>query len=613
MSENLLKPDYVFEVSWEVCNKIGGIHTVISTKALILTEKFNDNYICIGPDVWKETHLNPEFVEDKNIYRSWRKESAKNGLHIRIGRWNIPGQPIAFLVDFTPLFSEKDKIFTDLWLKYGLNSLSGQWDYTEPAMFGYAAAKVIESFYEFHLSAKDKLITHFHEWMTGSGVLYLHDKLPQAATVFTTHATTLGRSIAGHGLKLYSQLENIDADSKANELGVVSKNSVEKIAAKYSDAFSTVSEITAKECEKILGKKPDMIVPNGFDNSFIPNPENFSAKRKEAREKLFAISKAVTNQDIPENALLLCTSGRYEFKNKGIDLFIDALGELNKQSLPNKVLAFIFIPANQSGVRPEVISRLSEPDHHNPICSEYSTHKLVDPNSDPICFILKKAVLRNTPEDNVKVIFVPAYLNGNDGALNIDYYTALMGMDLSVFPSYYEPWGYTPLESVAFRVPTITTNLAGFGLWVKQNFPNAEKTVAVIDRNDDNDEEVTNNIFNHLLYICQEDGAFEFVKEFETDIEPLIHKNLLEARTKCTEIANSALWSSLIENYYKAFDIAIQKADLRSDLYKGKKLPVRITETTSVPTVKPKWQRILVETSIPQELAEIQTIARNLW
>ena len=145
----IIKPDYIFETSWEICNKIGGIYTVISTKALSIVKEYSDNYILIGPDVWKETRENPDFIEDRSLYKSWREKAENNGLHIRIGRWNIAGKPIVVLVDFTPYFSEKDKIFAYFWETYKLDSISGQWDYIEPALFGYAAGKVIESFYEF--------------------------------------------------------------------------------------------------------------------------------------------------------------------------------------------------------------------------------------------------------------------------------------------------------------------------------------------------------------------------------------------------------------------------------------------------------------------------------
>jgi phosphorylase/glycogen(starch) synthase len=243
----ILQPDYLFETSWEVCNKVGGIYTVVSTKALTIVNTLKDNYILIGPDVWKETHENPEFHEDKFLYKSWRQQAEAEGLRIKVGRWNISGRPIAILVDFTNFFSEKDAIFANFWETYRLDSLSGAWDYIEPALFGYAAAKIIESFYSFHISHHDKIVAQFHEWMTGTGVLYLKEHVPQVATVFTTHATVLGRCIAGNGLPLYRNLKAYDGDQVSRQFGVVSKFSLEKLTACEVDCFTTVSALTDTE------------------------------------------------------------------------------------------------------------------------------------------------------------------------------------------------------------------------------------------------------------------------------------------------------------------------------------------------------------------------------
>ena len=612
MSENLMKPDYLFEVSWEVCNKIGGIHTVISTKATSLVHQFQDKYITIGPDVWKETHGNPEFIEDKYLYRAWRKQANKSGLHFRIGRWNIPSQPIAVLVDFTPLFSEKDKIFSDLWLKFGLNSLSGQWDYTEPAMFGYAAGKVIESFYNFHLSEFDKIIAHFHEWMTGSGVLYLRDLVPQVGTLFTTHATTLARSVAGHGLPLYRDLKNINPESKANELGVSSKHSMETTVAKNSDAFTTVSEITAKECEILLGKAPDQVTPNGFDDSFVPEPSQFARKRIESRKRLREVAEGLLNQQIPENAFLIATSGRYEFKNKGIDIFIESLGKINQDKRLNQtVVAFILIPANQTGARTEVVQRISQPDFNQPISHDYITHKLVDESFDPILHHLKKVRLHNDPSDKVKIVFVPAYLNGEDGVINLNYYDTLIGLDLTAFPSYYEPWGYTPLESLAFRVPSVTTSLAGFGIWAREKFPERGNSLAVLERTDDNALDVVVNMAEHFLN-CFSGENSKNLAEASDELNAQAHLNQLQDRKFASDIASKALWNKLSENYFRAYDLVLSKVNLRYDLFKGKKQPV-IPEKPVVPAAKPKWKKLLVEVRIPEELSDLQRLAKNLW
>ncbi|MFP4065629.1 MAG: glycogen/starch synthase, partial [Bacteroidales bacterium] len=348
-TKKLKQPDYIFETGWEVCNKIGGIHTVISSKAPLLTGNLNDQYIVIGPDVWKETHRNPEFAEDHYLFRSWREHAASQGLHFRIGRWQVPGNPIAILVDFTPLFGQKNEIFKDYWDKFELNSLSGQWDYTEPALFGYAAGQVIESFYHYYMTAHDHFIAHFHEWLTGTGVLYLKDRVPQASTVFTTHATVLGRSIAGSGQDLYTLKEEIDPGAMAAELGIVSKFSLEKVTAHHADSFTTVSEGIAGECRIFLEKEPDVITPNGFHHKLVASGSENAGTRVKSRQRLIEVAKGLLNTDIADDSLLLLHSGRYEFRNKGTDLLIDALGELNQQSGKQTIVAFILVPDNQGG------------------------------------------------------------------------------------------------------------------------------------------------------------------------------------------------------------------------------------------------------------------------
>jgi phosphorylase/glycogen(starch) synthase len=248
----LLTPDYLFEISWEVCNKIGGIHTVIATKALNLSKEFKNRHILIGPDVWRDTVKNPDFNEDNNLLRAWRAKAADEGLRIRIGRWNVAGRPIAILVDFSSFITKKDEILTEFWTRFKLDSITGQWDYIESALFGYACGKVIESFVKFNLSPKNRAVAQFHEWMTGAGILYLKQANTPVATVFTTHATVVGRSIAWNNLPLYGPLENYVADDKAREFNVMAKHSLEKTAANLADVFTTVSEVTARECEFFL-------------------------------------------------------------------------------------------------------------------------------------------------------------------------------------------------------------------------------------------------------------------------------------------------------------------------------------------------------------------------
>ena len=466
MSNAKLTPDYLFEVSWEVCNKVGGIHTVISTKAQTVTRKFADRYILIGPDLQHEG-ANPEFEEDPDMLKAWRQSVYSDGLRIRVGHWKIKGEPTVILVDFTSLIPRKDEILKKLWETYHVDSLSGQWDYIEPVLFGYAAGMVIASYVDNFCNATDKIAAHFHEWMTAAGGLHLRKHAPYVATLFTTHATVMGRCIAGNGLPLYNDLAKFNADELARQFNVVAKHSIEKMAATYHDAFLTVSDITANECKYLLGREPDGITPNGFENDFVWTGEEYDAKRAEARTAMISVAEACLGHKFRKEPLIVGTSGRYEFRNKGLDVFIESLKKLAASDrLKREVLAYVTVPAANRGPRADLQAHLADP--ASPIDGgqyKYSTLYLEYQNSDPIVNALNGSIL-TTDDSKVKVIFVPTYLNKADGIFNKDYYELLVGMDITVFPSYYEPWGYTPLESVAFSVPTITTTLAGFGLWV---------------------------------------------------------------------------------------------------------------------------------------------------
>lgn len=597
MADIKFKPDYIFETSWEVCNKVGGIYTVIATKALTVTKEYKDNYILIGPDVWKETRKNPDFIEDKFLYTTWREKAEDEGLRFKVGRWNVAGSPVTILVDFTQYFSEKDRIFAQFWEKYQLDSLNGQWDYVEPVLFGYAAAKVIESFYDFNLSAHDKIVAHFHEWLSGTGLLYIKDKCPQIGCVFTTHATVLARIISGNGLPLYKDLESFNSNEIAKSYGAVSKYSLEKLSAMNADCFTTVSQSAVKECVKFIKKNVDLITPSGFDDCFVPGAEIFEEKRKVAREQIIKVAEAVLNRKISNDALLTINIGRYEFHNKGIDVFIDSLGKLNKEeNLKQEIIAIISVPANQFGAKKEIIERIKNCECNTPITDEYLTHGLYDAENDLVIKRIKLNGLRNLPDDKVKVIFVPAYLDGKDGIFNMTYYDLLIGFDLTAFPSYYEPWGYTPVESLAFRIPAITTTLTGFGQWVNEKFPDKHSSIAVIKRDDTNDLQVVDDI-THFIQEYTEKNADE--------------KNL--CKENAFIISRSVLWENLIEYNKQAHSIALEKADARIHLFRGKRQSDTVWQKPSKQDFATVWKKVYVKQNIPEKLEPLLKLSKNLW
>lgn len=586
----ILKPDYVFEVSWEVCNKVGGIHTVVSTKAPFMKAEYGDHFILLGPDVWKETLANPEFTEDPNLFRAWKDKAQSDGLNIRIGYWNIPCRPIVILVDFTTFFPRKNEILAEFWETYQLDSISGGWDYIEPVMFGYGAAKVIHNFYEFHFTSRERISAHFHEWMTGAGILYLEKYVPQMGTVFTTHATMLGRSIAGNGKLLYENMEKLDAGGLANSYQITSKYSLERCSSNVADCFTTVSEITAKECQLLLGKEPDFVTPNGFDPGIVPDHESMAEKRKTARDALLKVSRALTGSPVPEDSTMILISGRYEFRNKGIDLFIESLGKLNKTQ-GHPILAYIMVPANVAGPNRSLVEGNIDTSSH-----KYLTHFIHHEEYDPVLNKIKQAGLTNLPSDRVKIIFTPAYLNGDDGIFNLHYYDILTAFDLTAFPSYYEPWGYTPLESAAFGIPTITTTLAGFGLWIKALHKKKNEAIKVLHRTDTNTDEVLDEMVRHIQAFTQKS-----------------HDEIDALKKQAEEMAKSALWKELFNAYKEAYSFALNKSEERFDLFRDKRQPDAYFLRDLPVEQKPRWNRVVVEPSIPKGLEKLARMFYNLW
>ncbi len=595
MEDLTLKPDYIFETSWEVCNKVGGIHTVLATKAATLVNNFGDQMFFIGPDIVNNKGEYAEFEPDDSLFQEWRSELIKDGLRVKIGRWKIANRPIAFLVDFSPFIAQKNEILSRLWETFKVDSITGQWDYVESVIFGYAVGKTIESFYKCYLSHNIKVVAHFNEWMTGSGILYLKNVLPQVATLFTTHATVVGRSLAGRGEPLYDQISTINADVKSHEIGVISKHSLEKKSAINADCFTTVSDITAKECNGFIEREVDVVTPNGFDNNIIPSQDSFNQKRHQARLKLKQVSEALLGYQLSEDAMFVCNSGRYEYKNKGIDVFLDGLKFLNETDCYDReTIAFILIPANHYGARKDLVDKLngqSTEELDNP----FLTHGLNDLGYDPIINKLQDIHLNNDKEENVKLIFVPSYLNGDDGIFNMPYYDLIIGMDLTIFPSYYEPWGYTPLESLAFAIPTITTTLAGFGLWAQKYSAGIEDGVEVINRTDYNNDEASRAIADTII---------KFAGKSPVELE------LMKVNSR--KLSAQLDWNNLIGHYFKAYEVALSKVSQRKDSISTVQREKRI-HITPESSSTPVWKKLSVRSKLPDRIQSLHELSHNLW
>ena len=523
---------------------MGGIYAVLSTKAKTLQKLYKDKIVFIGPDLWSAENPSPYFKESKSLLKDWQKNAVfPDGMKVRVGRWDIPGKPIVILVDFKSLFTYKDILYAEMWNRFSVDSLHAYGDYDESCMFAYASALVIESIYRHEGLSGKNVIAHFDEWTTGMGLLYVKAHLPEVATVFTTHATSIGRSICGNGKPLYDYMQGYNGDQMAAELNMQSKHSLEKAAAWNADSFTTVSEVTARECEQLLCRRP-LVTPNGFEQNFVPAKKDYDAKRQEARERMLTVASSLIGEKFGEDTILIATSGRHEFRNKGLDAFLDAANILRTKwnNRKRKIVCFVMVPGWVDEARKDLQTEMKKKRHAG-MENAIITHTLHNYSQDSVYGKMNYLGMHNAHNENVYVIYVPSYLNGDDGIFNMSYYELIPGLDCTVFASYYEPWGYTPLESVAFGVPTITTDLAGFGQWVLADFDNAFEVcgVKVLHRTDSNYSELVDQIA-YNVYALFSDSAIDIAK----------------VRNAAMATSKAASWDNFVPKYIEAYDQALE-------------------------------------------------------
>ena len=590
------KADILFEISWEVCNKVGGIYTVVVSKASQMLSYYKENYFLIGPYFSEKARGQFQEIVPPDDIKGIFSRLEQEGIKCHYGKWLIEGEPKTILIDFADFFGQKNQIRNELWETSKIDTLNSGFDFDEPMIFSWASAKLIE---QFILLYKDKkIVCQFHEWLCAAGLIYLKNRNLKTGLVFTTHATRLGRTLAELNLPLYSMLEGVDSDQLAYKYNIYDKHQLEKAAAQASHVFTTVSEITGIEAQYILSRKPDFFLFNGLDISKFPSFEEIVIKhriqRDRIREFILYYFTPYYSFDVKET-LLYTLHGRYEFRNKGIDLYIKALGQLNQKlktsnNSQKTIVAFIFVPSNVRGIKPglleareiykdikdyyeEISEELKQNILYNLVSNRnisqselftktflreiksrilrlkktglppVSTHDLADPN-DIILKAIKEAGLENKEEDKVKIIFYPIYLTGDDGLLHLNYYESIQGSHLGVFPSFYEPWGYTTLEAAALGVSSVTTDLSGFGRFFKEeNQDQLQPGIFILDRFGKQDDEVTDSLSDFFYRFSQ-----------------FSHQDRVKNKLRAREMAAKADWSILIKNYIQAHNLALEKS-----------------------------------------------------
>lgn len=531
----------ILETSWEVCNKMGGIYTVLSSRAREMMTSHKGEVVFVGP---LHHDLPHDFIpEIPELLHPWvDKAQSTLGLRTVVGKWQVPGTPAVVLVDFAPLWEEKGTLYFDMWQRYGLEGDKGYGDYDESCLFAVSAAKVMLSLIDNLCKRRKDVVCIYNEWQTAMGLLYSKTLRPEVATMFITHATTVGRSIAGNGKDLYAYMPYYNGDQMAHELGVVAKHAVEKRAAHTSDIFATVSKLTADECTQLLERSP-WVLPNGFEGDFVPKGRKYLSARKTARQRLASIAQALSGLKVSDKDIFLSLGGRYEYRNKGIDLYVDSIARLRRNYQgKRRIFAFLLVPAWVAEPRSDLRYLLEQELTSEQALQHPSlTHWLHNMSEDAAQCHFRHLGLDRVDE-YVNIIQIPVYLTGQDGIVNLSYYQLLSGMDLSIYPSYYEPWGYTPLESIAFGVPTITTRYAGFGLWaddeLRDNADYIERgiPVSVLARTDHNAESIAEQIAEQIkAYAMGQLGSTKVLRD------------------ACFALAERAEWKHFYKYYLAAY------------------------------------------------------------
>ncbi|WP_414837631.1 glycogen/starch synthase [Candidatus Nanosalina sp. VS9-1] len=587
MSEQLTcimsRPENLIEISYEVANKVGGIHQVLASKSSKMKDFYGDNYFTIGP--YKEEAARDEFAprEEHPYQELFQQLEEKHGIKCYYGVWKVPGSPKTVLVDPSGLEKSTDDIKNELWKKYGVDSLNAPEDFDEPVKWSYAVGKLVKGLEE---ELEGETVVHLHEWLSGAALTGF-----ESPSVFTTHATVLGRALSNSDFDLGGAIKKGEIEDKlAEEYGVKPKHQMEKAAAHEANVFTTVSKTTGREAEAVLDKRPEVILSNGFNVEEYPSLEelsyNHTRKKSKMTDFLQAYFEPYYDVDLEDDPRIMFVSGRYEFHNKGLDMLVDALAEVNERP-GDDFFVFFFVPSDvkgakmsvlenmslfdeleeyidsvipeirsrllksiTSGERPEDISEVVDDGKADSLSNSFHSRSGENPplcafdlnySDDKIISRLRERGLNNSENDRVKVIFYPTYLSVGDKLLSMDYNDAIVASSAGIFPSYYEPWGYTPVETAANGALSVTTDMAGFGKFLQDKTDEEErKGIKILEREDKSYEEASNQLADII-----------------SDITEYSKTEITERKHNARKLAQLTSWNKLGENYREAHDQAV--------------------------------------------------------
>ncbi|MEP4535200.1 MAG: glycosyltransferase [Cyclobacteriaceae bacterium] len=601
LTKGSIKNTLLIETAWEVLNQVGGIYTVIRSKVPTVVPKWDQNYCLLGPYMPHNVSTEFEPINKSNDVFAKAAQNMRNlGFGVHYGEWLISGRPRVILFDLGSGMPQLGSIKYALWEHHGISSPADDFLLNDVLVFGDMVRIYLTELEK--VATNKKIIAHFHEWMAASGLPELRRQKSSVKTIFTTHATLLGRYLAMNDPQFYDHLPFLDWEKEANHFNIQTNASIERAAAHGCHVFSTVSEATAVECRQLLGRDPDVILPNGINNQRFEVFHEFQNMHQDAKNKIhsFTMSHFFSNYSFDlDNTLYFFTSGRYEYLNKGYDLTLEALARLNHRLQTEKsevtVVMFFITKRPFHGINPNILhsralleefrgtieaikeqignrllfESIAKDDNRLPELKDYVddywklryrrtlqswksdnlppivTHNLHDDANDEILSFLRTSNLLNHQSDRVKVVYHPDFINYTNPLFSMDYGQFVRGCHLGVFPSYYEPWGYTPLECIASGVPTVTSDLAGFGDYVNENVKDHDKRgIYLVKRNQKSFDEAAGQLANRL---------YNYIR--------LNRRQRIELRNRTEASASLFDWATLIKYYDQAHAQAIDMDD----------------------------------------------------
>jgi glycogen synthase len=588
---------FLFEVAWEVCRQVGGIYTVLSTKAATTVQHWGDRYCLIGPYTSETSPTEFELLSPGPALAPTLGKLHDRGMQVHFGRWLVSGSPKVLLFDYLSHFDRLNGYRQNVWDELRIGAPPDDAETNDAIVFGSLVAEFMAEFVA-NQPAGRRIVAHFHEWMASVALMLLRRRNVPVATVFTTHATLLGRYISASRNDFHEQLPWLNPDYESGTRGIYHRYCIERGAAHGAHVFTTVSKVTADEAEHLLKRRPEVVLPNGLRVEKFAALHEFQNLHRTYKETLHEFVRGhffgSYSFDLNET-IYIFTSGRYEYHNKGLDLFIEALWRLNhrlrNQPTNRTVVAFIITKAQTMRMSADVLrahfmlqelrdtceaitrragerifectARGSLPDPVGLLSPEdftrlkrmiYSrrdrrlptvcTHDMAHDDSDAILNHLRHRQLFNRPEDPVKVVYHPEFITTTNPLFGMEYDQFVRGCHLGAFPSYYEPWGYTPAECTVLGIPSVCTDLSGFGTFIDQYVPDHDtRGLWVIRRRNRGDVDAIEQL-THIMF----------------NVAQLDRRERIALRNRTEQTSDLLDWSSLGRYYEQARALAITRA-----------------------------------------------------